>query len=59
MRRQNGSHFADDIFKRIILNENVRIFIKISQKFVPKGPIYNIVALVQTMAESMVVRLLN
>ena len=59
MRRQNGSHFADDIFKRIILNEDVRIFIKISRKFGPKGPDYNSVALVQTMAESMVVRLLN
>ena len=32
---------ADDIFKRIFLNENVRIFIQISLKFVPKGPIDN------------------
>ena len=30
---------ADDIFKCILLNENVRISIKISLKFVPKGPI--------------------
>ena len=48
--RQNGRHFADDTFKRIFLNENVRITIKISLKFVPKGPINNIPALVQIMA---------
>ena len=42
--RQNGRHFADDTFKRIFLNENVRISIKISLKFVPKGPINNIPA---------------
>ena len=47
--RQNGRHFADDIFKRIFLNENVWIPIKISLKFVPKGPINNIPALVQMM----------
>ena len=33
-------------FKRIFLNENARISIKISLKFVPKGPINNIAALV-------------
>ena len=48
--RQNGRHFADDTFKHIFLNENVRISIKISLKFVPKGPIYDIPALVQIMA---------
>ena len=48
--RQNGRHFADYIFKWIFLNENVRISIKISLKFVPKGPINNIPALVQIMA---------
>ena len=48
--RQNGRHFADDIFKCIFLNENVWIPIKISLKFVPKGPIDNIPALVQIMA---------
>ena len=47
---QNGRHFADDIFKRIFVNENVRISINISLKFVPKGPINNIPALVQIMA---------
>ena len=68
-RRQNGRHFADDTFKRIFLNENVEISIKISLKFVPKGRINNIPALVQVMAwhrpghkpltEPMVVRLLT
>ena len=48
--RQNGCHFADDIFKYIFLNENVWILIKISLKFVPKCPINNIPALVQKMA---------
>ena len=48
--RQNRRHFADDIFKCIFLNENVWIAIKISLKFVPKGPINNISALVQIMA---------
>ena len=48
--RQNGRHFADDIFKRIFLNEYVWIPIKISMKFVPKGPINNIPALVQIVA---------
>ena len=47
---QNGRHFADDIFKRIFLNKNVRISIKISLKFVPKGPINNNPSLVQIMA---------
>ena len=37
-------------FKRIFLNENIRISIKIPLKFVPKGPIKNIPALVQIMA---------
>ena len=48
--RQNGRHFADDIFKLIFLNENVWIPIKNSLKFVPHGPIHNIPALVQIMA---------
>ena len=41
---------ADDIFKCIFLNENVRISIKISLKFLPNGPIDNKLALVQVMA---------
>ena len=48
--KQNGRQFADDTFKRISLNENVRISIKISLNFVPYGPINNILALVQIMA---------
>ena len=43
---QNGRHFADDILKCIFLDENVRIPIEISLKFVPNGPIHNILALV-------------
>ena len=67
--KHNGRHFADDIFKCIFLNENVWIPIKISVKFVPKGPINYIPALVQIMAwcrpgdkpwsETMMVRLLT
>ena len=48
--RQNGRHFAYDIFKCIFLNENVWILFKISLKFVPGGLINNIPALVQIMA---------
>ena len=48
--RQNGPHFPDDIFKCIFLNENAWISIKISLKFVPKGPINKNPALVQIMA---------
>ena len=48
--RQNGRHFEDDTFKPIFSNENIRISIKISLKFVPEGPINNISALVQKMA---------
>ena len=44
--KQNGRHFADDIFKCIFLNENVWISIKILLKFVPEGPINNIPAFV-------------
>ena len=47
---QHGRHFADDTFKCIFLNENVIISIKISLKFVPKGPINNVPALVQILA---------
>ena len=47
---QNGSHFPDNIFKGIFLNESVWISIEISLKFVPKDPINNISVLVQIMA---------
>ena len=48
--RQNGRQFLDDISKCIFFNGNVWISIKLSLKFVHKGPIYNIPALVQIMA---------
>ena len=48
--RLNRRHVADDLFKCNFLNENVWIPIKISLKFVPKGPSNNIPALVQIMA---------
>ena len=48
--RQNGRHFADDMFMCIFLNENVWIPIEISLKFVPKGSINNKTALFQIMA---------
>ena len=48
--RRNRRHFADDIFKCIFLNENVWIPSRISLKFVPKGPIDNIPAMVRIMA---------
>ena len=48
--RQNGRLFADDTFKRIFLNDNIRISTKTSLKFVPKGLINNIPALVLIMA---------
>ena len=41
---------ADDFFKWIFLNENGRIQIQISLKFVPRSPIDNKAALVQIMA---------
>ena len=41
---------ADDTFKRKFVNKNILIPIKISLKFVPKGPINNITAFVQIMA---------
>ena len=48
--RQHGRHFPDDIFRCILLNENIWFAINISLSFVPKGPIDNIPVLVQIMA---------
>ena len=48
--RQNGSHFADDIFKCIFLNENIWVSLEIFPKFVPEVRINNIPALVPIMA---------
>ena len=47
---QNNRHLADDIFKCLFLNDNVWISIKISLKFVPKGPRNNILTLAHIMA---------
>ena len=47
--KQNGRNFADDIFKCILLNENMWIAINILLNFVPKSQINNIQALVQIM----------
>ena len=44
---------ADNIFKCIFLNENDRILIQISLKFVPRSPIDNKPALVQALPEPM------
>ena len=46
--KQNGRHFPHDIFKCILLNEIKLISIKICPKFVPKGLINNILALIHT-----------
>ena len=48
--RQNGRHFADVIFKCNFLDEDIWTLINLSLKFVPKGQINNIPALVQIMA---------
>ena len=48
--RQDGRHFTDNIFKCIFFNENFRILIRISLKFVANSPINNIPAFVQIMA---------
>ena len=45
-----GAVLADNIFKCIFLNENDRIVIQISLKFVPRSSINNKSALVQVMA---------
>ena len=47
MAEKDGRHFADAFFKCIFWNE---LQLKISLKFVPRGPINNIPALVQIMA---------
>ena len=47
---QDGCHFADDIFKCIFLNGNVRIVLKISLKSVSNYQINNIPTLVEIMA---------
>ena len=41
LTRQNSSNFTDDVFRCIFVNEKYCILIKISLKFVSKGPIDN------------------
>ena len=48
--QQNGRHFADDIYKSMILNGNCRILILNSLKYAHKGPVNNKPALVQIRA---------
>ena len=48
--QKNDRHFADDVFQCILLNDSISVSIDISLKFVPKGQIKNILALVQIMA---------
>ena len=48
--RQNGHHFAGDIFRCIFVNDKFCILIEISLKFVPYGLVDNSQALVQIMA---------
>ena len=48
--RQDGRHFADDIFTCIFFNENCCTLMKLSLKYVRKGPINNNPAMVQIMA---------
>ena len=47
--KQNGRQFPDDIFKCILLNENMIPF-NFSLKFISKGPENNIAVLIQIMA---------
>ena len=49
-KKKNGCHFTDGIFKRIFLNENALISMKISLNFYHKSSTDNIPALVQTAA---------
>ena len=46
----NGRRFADDILKCILLNEDARISVNISLKFIPKDLMNYIPALIQIMA---------
>ena len=48
--RQNGRHFADDIFKYIFLNENCYFIFKFHLKFVPKCLIDNKLTLAEILA---------
>ena len=45
-----ATNLAEDIFECIVVNENDRIPIQMSLKFVPRSPIDNKLTLVQVMA---------
>ena len=49
-QKPNGHHFADNIFKCILLTERYCILIRISMEFVPNGLNDNKAALVPVMA---------
>ena len=48
--RQNGIHSADDTLKSILLYDKYSILIQISLKFIHRGLIYDMSALVQIMS---------
>ena len=52
--RWSKYHFADDFFKCIFLNKDVLIVIEVSLKFIPKGPIDDIMALAISKWQSIV-----
>ena len=60
-RQMAGHHFADDTFKRILLNENVKTLLKTSLNCVTRGPINNIPCLfgAKPLSEPMMVSLLT
>ena len=47
---RNGQNYVEEILKCVFLDENIWISINISLKFMSKGPLNNIPALVQIMA---------
>ena len=47
---KSGHNFPHDIFQCIFLKENIRVWIKMSLKFLSKSPINNVPSLVQIMA---------
>ena len=57
--RQNRRLSADNIFTCLFLNENLGISIQISLKFVPKGLINKIPALIHIMAWRQVIMWTN
>ena len=48
--QQDGCQFANHILKCIFLNENVCSLIEMSLKFIPRGSVDNMSALIQVVA---------